>query len=277
MLLAGAIAVGVSSDARNPLSNEVIDPYVAPFSASVSLDEINSLNIILNDNDCSNAFFEEVVQKFQEDGIRCTVTKGCIDINQDGCTVITLDQQYSAGYGTVVFAPYDNTRLGHSDSLALSMQTAFYQNGFIADSLSCGQFGFEKDEDGTIHYSVPTDTEKAIDQDKETSFVTISFGTRNLNAEWVAKSIENGLARQKYYLNSYENQTDLVYRANSSDDLEVVSQYFGADVDALTSYNKIQSTQFDEAQAVVNPYVSEMDVFSHHSEFDIDGVKTKAY
>ena len=277
MFLAGAVAVGVSSDHRDSLANEVFDPYVAPFSANVSLDEINSLNIILNDNDCSNTFFEEVVSKLRDDGIRCTITKNCLDINQDGCTIITLDQQYSAGYATLIFAPYDNSRLGHSDSLALSMQIAFNQNGFFADELLCGQVGFEKDEDGTIHCCVPTDTEKAINADKDTSFVTISFGTNNINAEWVAKSIENGLSRHKYYLDSYENQTDLVYRASSIDDIEVVSNYFGSNINQLTSFNHIQNDHLDDSQAVINPYVSEMDVFKKTSEFEIDGVKTKAY
>lgn len=248
-----------------------------PTTCDVSLSDVNDMNIIINDNSCSEAFFNNVCDILRQDGIIFDTTSNCIDINNDNSTVVTLDQQYSSGANTLIFAPYSNTRLGNSDSLALSMKTAFDQNGFFVDDLLCSQFGFEEDEKGNIKYNVATDTEKAIDDDKDTSFVTISFGTYNINADWVAKSIENGLARQKYYLNNYDSDVDLIYSASFGDSIDEVSKYFGTSKAVLTSYNMIKNNTFNDAQAVINPNIEKLDAFDKNNIFEIDDVKTRAY
>ena len=94
--------------------------------------------------------------------------------------------------------------------------------------------------------------------------------------EKVAKSIENGLARHRYYLDHCDNPTDLIYRANVQDSIDVVADYFGTDTNQLKSYNHIDST-FRESQAVINPDVVHFDVFNRNSLFEINGVKTRAY
>lgn len=276
LALAAAVTAGINSNI-NKADREIYEPYIAPFNASVSVSDINSMNIILNDSDCGNTFFTDVVEILREDGLTVETTSDCMDINKDNCTVITLDHMYSAGECTVIFAPYDNTRLGNSDSLAVSMRSAFDQNGFLVSSILCSQVGYEELENGDVSPYVPTSTEKAIDSDRTTSFVTISFGTQNNNAEWVAKSIENGLARQKYYLDNYDNQTDLIYRASSSDSLEAVSDYFGTDKHSLKSYNSLDSEDLYDSQAIVNSSIKDYPVFNRNSVFDIDGNKTKAY
>lgn len=248
-----------------------------PITSDISISDINDMNIIINDSSCSDAFFNEVCDILRKDGIDFSTTENCIDINKDNSTVITLDQQYSSGSNTLIFAPYSNTRLGDSDSLAISMKSAFEQNGFFVDNILCSQIGFEEDENGNVKYNVATDTEKAIDDDKDVSFVTISFGTMNTNAEWTAKSIENGLARQKCYLNNYDNDTDLIYCAGIDDSLDEVSKYFGTSPGSLSSYNNLKNNSFNDKQAVVNPNVQESDVFDKYHIFEIDGVKTRAY
>ena len=277
LVLASAfIAYSTSQIDNRPVQPE-IEEMIPPFTIEASIDEINDMNIILNDDDCSDAFFQDVVSHLKEDGLELTVTSNCQDINQNNSTVITLDQQYSAGPGTVIFAPCDNAMVGHSDSLALSMQAAFQQNGFIADEISCGQVGFETDEDGTIHTVVPTNTERAMNEGYDSSFVTISFGTENQNAEWVAKSIENGLARQNNYLKTDDSQTDLIYRANPNDSVEDVANYFGTNVEQLSSFNNLNGTSFQEGQTVVNPSVGGSQSFDSHGIFEIGGVITRAY
>lgn len=276
LFLAAAVSAGINSSIQNK-DVEVIEPYVAPFSASVSTEEINDMNIILNDCDCGNTFFKDVVDILESDGIKVTTTTNCCDINNDNCTVITLDHQYSAGEGTIIFAPYNNSRIGHSDSLAISMRTAFDQNGFIVGDIACSQIGYIVNDDGTVTSTVPTPTEAAIDDEKDTSFVTISFGTQTTNAEWVAKSIENGLARQKYYLDNYDSQTDLIYHANSGDSVENVALYFGTEKSSLIAYNGLTSGEIYDSQAVINSNVKDYEVFNRDSVFDIDGNKTKAY
>ena len=96
-----------------------------------STDDVNNLNIIINDNNCSDSFFQEVCSNLKDDGLEITVTKDDENINVDNSVIITLDQQYSSGSSTLIFAPYDNTRIGNSDSLTLAMQSAFLQNGFF--------------------------------------------------------------------------------------------------------------------------------------------------
>ena len=272
----GAIISGLASINNNARDSHNVNIDI-PTTSNVSSSEINDMNIIINDSDCSDIFFNEVCDYLKRDGINFSTTKDCVDINKDNCTVVTLDQQYSSGSSTLIFAPYSNTRLGYSDSLALAMKSAFDQNCFFVDNVLCSQIGFEQDEFGNIKYNIPTDTEKAIDSDKDTSFVTISFGTKNLNAEWTAKSIENGLARQKHYMLNYDTGNDLIYCANQNDSLDEISKYFNTDSASLIKYNDITNGKVADTQAIVNPSVQSMDVFDKDNIFEIDNTKTRAY
>ena len=275
------VSIGAIASSLASINDEVHDIHnintAIPKTSNISSSEINELNIIINDSDCSDKFFNDVCDVLIKDGIEFSTTKNCVDINKDNCTVITLDQQYSSGASTLIFAPYNNTRLGNSDSLAVAMKTAFDQNCFFVDNILCSQVGFEQDSLGNVRYNVATDTEKAIEDDKDASFVTISFGTTNNNAEWTAKSIENGLARQKYYLDNFDNGSDLVYCANQTDSIEDISKYFGVDATNLVKYNSIKDNKIADTQAIVNPNVESMDVFNKNYLFEIDNQKTRAY
>ena len=274
-----AIGIGLSlvSSNFNDNDNNDIATMIDDKFIEVSSDNINDMNIIINDSNCSDTFFNEVCEELRNDGLKFSTTSDNMDINKDNSVVITLDQQYSSGEATLIFAPYDNTRLGYSDSLTLSMQSAFLQNGFFADELSIGKFGFKENEDGTVTNVVPTDTESAIDSNYDTSFVTISFGTVNVNAHWVAKSIENGLARQKYYLDNYDADTDLLYRADANEDVGVVAKYFDATTHDLNLYNNLSSDETLKPQVIVNPRVCYMTIFDKNTQLHIDDVKTRAY
>ena len=253
-----------------------IEEMIPPFSTSVVLDDINEMNLIINDNNCSDTFFQSVTDILKEDGVNFTTTRDGDNINQNNATIITLDQQYSAGEGTIIFAPYDNARVGNSDSLALAMYAAFYQNGFTVSDISCGKVGYEEDEDGNVHYYLPTSTEKEINEGYDSSFVTISFGTNNLNPEWVAKSIENGLARFVDYRNNYDSQQDLIYRADNGQDAEDVANYFGTSTADLVSFNKLENTKLG-AQTIINPIAGNTEPFNKITIYNIGEVKTRAY
>lgn len=274
LLVVGSATVGCTSEENH--SNE-LESMVQSFNTDISVDGINDMNIIINDNDCSDTFFNDVCNKLSEDGIEFRATSGCENVNEDSSVVITLDQQYSSGSDTIIFAPYNNARLGYSDSLALSMQAAFKQNGFLGNNITCGKIGYREDENGNITSMIPTETEEAMDADSDTSFVTISFGTQNVNSDWVAKSIENGLARQKYYLDNYDSGADLIYRASADDSIEVVADYFNSDVGDLSLFNGLTTQSNLDSQTIVNPEVGEMEVFKHNSQFTVDKVETKAY
>ena len=227
------------------------------------------MNIIINDNDCSDGFFREVCTLLIKDGIVFSTTKGCNGIDIDGSTVITLDQQYNSGDSPMIFAPYDNTRTGYSDSLVLSVQAAFNQNGETINKLYCGKVGYYEDENGNINKSCPTETEQAIDSLSEVSFVTIALGTNCKDPELIAEVIKNALIRQKYYLDNYDKNADLVYRANKNDSIENVAEYFSSDTRSLSIVNNIKDSAFQDSQAIINPNVIGMPVFDKNSVFKL--------
>ena len=272
--LAAGISLSLVADIE---TSDELDTMMEPVTLEVSSEDVNDMNIIINDNDCSDVFFNEVCNKLKEDGLEFTATSNNEGINTDNSVVITLDQQYSSGEATIIFAPYDNTRLGYSDSLTLAMQSAFLQNGFFADDLATGKLGFRDDGNGNVTRIVPTDTEEAIDSNYDTSFVTISFGTSNVNAEWVAKSIENGLARQNYYLKNYDAGNDLLYRSSDGEDIKVVADYFDSNVHELSAYNNLSGKEELNSQVIINPSVNSMTVFNKNIVLNIDEVKTRAY
>lgn len=228
-----------------------------------------SMNIIINDNDCSDTFFVEVCALLNEAGIIFNTTKQCNGIDIDGSTVITLDQQYNSGNSTMIFAPYDNARTGYSDSLALSMQAAFNQNGMSVNKLYCGKVGYFEDENGNVSSFCPTETEQAIDSLSEVSFVTIALGTDCKDPAIIAEIIKNGLVRQKYYLDNYDKNADLVYRASENDSIENVAEYFCSDTRSLSAINNIKDSSFQESQAIINPNVTGMPVFDKNSVFKL--------
>ena len=232
-------------------------------------DSSDSMNIIINDNDCSDIFFSEICNLLSQEGIYFKISKKCNDINIDGSTVITLDQQYNSGKSTMIFAPYNNARTGYSDSLALCMMAAFNQNGYDINKLYCGKIGYFEDENGNINKFSPTETELAIDSLSEVSFVTIALGTDCKDASVVAEIIKNALVRQKYYLDNYDKNADLIYRASENDSIENVANYFGSSIEELNLMNKIKDSSFLDSQAIINPNIVGMPVFDKDSIFKL--------
>lgn len=271
-----AAAIVTASMLPHPSNEKEPHPISTHFTSNVEVDDVNQLNIILNNNDCDDSLFQDVCDCLKEDGFTFQTSRNGFNINQDNSTVITLDQEYSAGENTIIFAPYNNTRIGHSDSLAIAMQSAFDQNGFLMGNIVCSQIGYNEEKNGEVD-NIPTETEKQIDEGCDTSFVTISFGTQNVNGRWVAKSIESGLARQRYYLDHCDSHTDLLYRASKDDSIDMVSDYFGTDSNKLKAYNKVNQEQLNDSQAIINPEVSDLEVFDRDSLFEVSGVKTRAY
>ena len=85
------------------------------------------------------------------------------------------------------------------------------------------------------------------------------------------------LQRQKYYLDNFDNGSDLIYCANQTDSIEDISKYFGVDTTNLVKYNNITDNKIADTQAIVNPSVESMDVFNKNYLFEIDNQKTRAY
>lgn len=257
---------------------------------NVSLDDINNLNIVINDADCSNTFFTELCQKLEEDGISFTTTNGCQDVNVDNSVVVTLDHQYASGPNTLVLAPYENGRSGNSDALALAMNTGFYENGFFTEGIICGKSGYRETEDGGVMERVPTETEENIGKDNNTSFVTIAFGTQGANVDLVAASIESGLTRYASYVNNIDNYFvdisvddgdnhygDLIYRVEDGDTLEKIAEGFSSTTGILNAANdrSRDDTMLLNDQTIVNPKLGEIKEFDNHTPINLYVEKTK--
>lgn len=179
--------------------NEIIVPYYQEEPINVSLEEINSLNIIINSCTVENTFFNDVCQELSNDGIKFIGRSDCIDVYINDAVIITLDQEYSVGEKTIIFAPFQNFLPGNSDALVLSAQTAFYEKGFLIDHITCNN--------NLSNKYISADTEK----DANTSYVTISFGTYNVHAGLTAAAIEATLTRYYSYINEMYTFEDLIY------------------------------------------------------------------
>ena len=244
----------------------------------VSLEDINSLNIIINDSDCSNTFFSEVCKHLQEDGLNFKITSDDMNIDSENAVVITLDQQYLAGPGVMVIAPYENNNTNNSDALALALDAGFDENGFNMEDICCGIAGYKETETG-VSTRVPTSSEEKVY--KESSFATVTFGVTNANPKLVASSIESGLARYYSYTNDYDGgyyldndgnmvPYDLIYRIEASDDLDDVKE-------------KIKDDKIEvkpgvlENQVVINSIVEDTTMFNKLAPINLYVEKTKWY
>lgn len=241
---------------------EVIEPTQKdPINAS--LDDINSMNIIINDADCMGEFMNSVCQELENDGIKFTYTNNCQNIDVDGAVIFTLDQQYMAGPNTAVFAPLENGRLGNSDALALAVEKSLYEKGFLVDKIACGQIGFRENEDGTISERVPTATEEAIGDYTDASYVTVSFGTSNNHVGAVAHAIEGALTRYYSYISSNYGNNDLIYCVEPGQDYNDVANILGTTSDMIDIYNNMVSSDILlTGETIINPNVGEIREFN---------------
>lgn len=242
-------------------------------STNIPVDDVNSMHIVLSDNECSDVFFDEVCRILSEDGLNFSILKDDVESTVDSGVLITLDQQYNSGFDTLIFAPFDNTRLGSSDSLTLAMHAAFRENGFEVRKVLTGKVGFREDENGNVTNVIPTETEDAIDSNLDTSFITISLGTQIANAESVAKSIESGLARQKYYLDNHDSGEDLIYRSDAGEQVQVVADYFHTSVKEFCAFNDLEDTEVLDSRTIVNPNIVHFDSFKPEVHFGFENLK----
>lgn len=254
-------------------ANDFVD--VEPIS--IALDDVNQLKIIINDYDCSNTLFQDVCEQLNYDGVSFTPTQKGIGVNVEKGVVFTLDQQYVSGPNTLILAPQENSRSGNSDILSLATNAAFYEKGFFTREISCGKVGYRETEDGEVLERIPTETEEMIEKDSDTSFVTISFGTQNVNAELVASGIENALARYVSYISNGSNkERDFIYRVEPKDTLDSVAKHYDSTISEINSSNNrhYDDMQISTDQTIINPKASTVKEFDPHIPVNLYAGKT---
>ena len=196
-------STAISRDDNSISPDEIIVPYYQEDPINVSLEEINNLNIIISNCTVQSDFFSDVCQELSRDGIKFICRNNCIDTNIDDVVIITLDQEYSVGENTIIFAPLQNFRAGNSDALVLAAQTSFYEKGFLVEGIDCSNNPNKEYAFG--------DTDAIIERDANTSFVTVSFGTYNVHAGLTAAAIEATLTRYYSYIDKMQITEDLIY------------------------------------------------------------------
>ncbi len=222
-------------------------------AVNVSIGDINKLGIIINDGDCSDNYIESVCQCLDDAGIVYTFSRNGDNVNHDNSVVITLDQQYSAGNNAVFIAPFNNDGFENSDALAVSMKNSFDNSGIYNNGIYCGKRGYSE-SDGIVNTRVPTETEKAIDSNINTSFVNICLGTDTPDAKDVSKCIINGLAKFYAYTNNKSNMFPLIYRTEQGDSYSSVAEKLGVSPYDLPEYNGNDS-DITLDTSIVNPNI----------------------
>ena len=121
----------------------------------ITLDDLNSLNIIINDSDCSNAFMNAICENLIEKGLKFQYSNNENNFTTDHAVIISLDQQYISGPKMAILAPYKNGRNDKSDQLALAANAAFQNVGVETVGIYCGKKGFRKTEHNSIATRIP--------------------------------------------------------------------------------------------------------------------------
>ncbi|MDD5888977.1 MAG: LysM domain-containing protein [bacterium] len=254
-------------------SSDLYEPVAIDSSINVSLADINNLNIVINDDECSNFLIEMICQKLDADGIKYSFTSQSENLDVADAVVITFDQQYIAGPKVSIIGAYSNDRSDNSDVLALAMDTAFRANGVDCAGIVCGRRGYRQDEEG-ISTRIPTPTEDAIPYDTNTSFVTISFGTNALSGDDIANIIEEGFGRYVAYINTDDKKGDLIYRAQKNDTLESLAEKFGTTAFDVSKLNNLDNIIPDD-EAIINPVKYNSVAFSASVPLKINEIENK--
>ena len=125
--------------------------------------------------------------------------------------------------------------------------------------------GFRENEDGTISERIPTYTESTVGKDKNTSFVTISFGTQNTHAGLTASSIEAMLTRYYSYINAGYGNEYLIYCVEDGQDYEDIGDVLGSNADTLDHFNDTSDESLLlPGETIINPVVAQRREFNKH-------------
>lgn len=267
--LAHSQSARLTSHGKN---SNMADIYIAQNEPLVvSQESINALHVIINDNDCSDTFIQQICQHLDEKGIVYQFTTYGQGINVSDSVVVTLDQQYISGPNMVILAPYDNNRIGNSDALALAFRAAFDEKGFPIDGVYCGKKGYKQSvNSNTVLTRIPTSTEDGIAKDKNTSFVTVCFGTENTNPIYAADAIENALGRFASYVQC-PSDADLIYCAGEEDTLAELAERYHTSISTIniTSGMPYDNCTLTSNQAIINPCTMQVKEFDSNLPVEI--------
>lgn len=168
-------------------------------NTKISIDDINNLNLIINDNDCGNAFFHKLCDQLSDKGLQFTISKQNNNLMYENATVITLDQQMIAGEGVAFIGPQHAATANHSEALLKAMQITFEKSGWDTEAFS-GVMQYVSSNSNVVYHAVPSETENVVLPDS--TYVTVSFGTMpdGFGIDTIAEDLLISLARYQNYI-----------------------------------------------------------------------------
>jgi len=242
-ILAGTIAASVAVFGSQALfhssnqSTEQPSDLLADSIISVSTDDINDLNLIVNDNDCGNAFFVDVCDYLEKQGLQFITSKQNDNLKYEDATIITLDQQMMSGEGITFIGPKQDGTANHSEALLKAMQVTFHSRGW--DTVSeAGIAEYQTLDNGEISYvTVPSPTE--VDSLDSSAQVTVAIGTTpdGYTTQKIAEDLMLSLARYQDYLKNVSSYVQIDEGANSPHMQNDNSYYFNEQINNASSFN----------------------------------------
>ena len=222
-----------SSDVNNDL-----DSMVSDSTLEVSIDDINdNLSLIINDNDCGNAFFEDFCQSLEEQGIEFLTSQANDNLDYENSTVITLDQQMVAGEGIALVGPQKDGTANHSEALLMSMLVTLHNDGWDANAIA-GISQYQSLDNGDVIYTtVPSPTEQMAT--KSDAQITVAIGTMPTDAttEKLAKDVTVALGRYSHYLMNDAKDVEIIADPKSVHAEYDNSYYFDKQIIYANSFN----------------------------------------
>lgn len=241
----------ITNGQNNPSEvNNDLDSMVFDSTLEVSIDDINeNLSLVINDNDCGNAFFENFCQSLEEQGIEFITSRANDNLDYENSTVITLDQQMVAGEGIALVGPQKDGTANHSEALLMSMLVTLHNNGWEANAIA-GISQYQSLDNGDVIYTtVPSPTEQAAT--KSDAQITVAIGTMPADAttEKLAKDITVALGRYSYYLMNDAKDVEIIADPKSVHAEYDNSYYFDKQIIYANSFNHSQQVEIVDSKS----------------------------
>ena len=202
---------------------------ISPTTMNVSIDDINQLGVILNDNDCGNSFFKNICSSLEEQGLEFEISDHNDNIQYDNATVITLDQQLSYGEETFLIGPCQDGTASKSEALLKATQVTLANRGWDTQSLAGLQKYATGADSDTVYTKVPSPTEENTPESSSQITIAIGTGGSIFSSEKIAEDVILSLARYQNYLDKE-------------------SAYIEEEADALAPHMKNDNSYFFNSQ-----------------------------
>lgn len=227
-----------------------LDSMISDNTLEVSIDDINdNLSLIINDNDCGNAFFEDFCQSLEEQGIEFLISRSNDNLDYENSTVITLDQQMVAGEGIALVGSQKDGTANHSEALLMSMLVTLHNDGWEANAIA-GISQYQSLDNGDVIYTtVPSPTEQMAT--KSDAQITVAIGTMPTDAttEKLAKDVTVALGRYSNYLINDEKHVEIVSEPNSVHAEYDNSYYFDKQILAAGSFSYSKHVEITDSKS----------------------------